>query len=169
MVVPESGLVVVEPLEVVVVVAVAVDAVVAAEVVAVVAGWVSVVETDTLAEFVPGPVETPGSVDAERLPLTPSWPAGAGERADSPAGSASHAAATPAVARAANPANAFCLRLYGGVMPCVIVAVASVGAGLGMAASSASNRALPSGGRPAGSFARACETSEARRAGASGR
>lgn len=176
MVVPESGLVVAEPLEVVVVapldvvVAVAVDAVVvAAEVVAVVAGCVSVVETDTFGGIVPSPVETPCSVDAEPLPLTLSWPAGAGEGADSPAGSANHAAATPAAASVANAANAFCLRLYDGVRPCVSGAVASVGAWLGIAASSASNKALPSGGRPDGSFASARATSEARRAGASGR
>ena len=175
MVVPESGLVVAEPLEVVVVapldvvVAVAVDAVVvAAEVVAVVAGCVSVVETDTFGGIVPSPVET-CSVDAEPLPLTLSWPAGAGEGADSPAGSANHAAATPAAASVANAANAFCLRLYDGVRPCVSGAVASVGAWLGIAASSASNKALPSGGRPDGSFASARATSEARRAGASGR
>lgn len=169
-----SGLVVVEPLVVVVgvvgVVAVVAVAEVAAvgEVVAVAAGCVSVVETGRLGGIAPGSFETPCSVDVERFPLTLSWPAGAGEGADSPAGSATHAAANPAVTRVANAANAFCLRLHGGVMPCVRGAVASVGAWLGIGASSASNRALPSGGRPAGSFTSARATSEARRGGASG-
>jgi hypothetical protein len=155
---------------VVVVVAVAVaEVAVVGEVVAAAAGCVSVVETGGLGGIVPGSVEIPCSVDVERFPVTLSWPAGAGEGADSPAGSATHAAANPAVTRAANAANAFCLRLPGGVMPCVMGAVASVGAWLEIGASSASNRALPSGGRPAGSFASASATSEARRGGASGR
>ena len=71
MVVPESGLVVVEPLEVVVAVAVVVavvEVVAVEEVVA--AGCVSEVETGPLAGIVPGSVETPSSVDAEPLPLT---------------------------------------------------------------------------------------------------
>jgi hypothetical protein len=167
-VVPESGLVVVEPLEVVVAVVVA-EVLAVVEVVAVVAGCVSVVETGALGGIVPSPVETSDSVGAERLPLTLSWPAGAGEGADSPAGSANHAAANPAVTRAANAANAFCLGLHRGATPSVRGAVASVGAWLGMAASSASKRALPSGGRLAGSFASARATSEARRGGASRR
>ena len=168
-VVPESGLVVVEPLEVVVAVAVVVavvEVVAVEEVVA--AGCVSEVETGTLAGIVPGSVETLCSVDAEPLPLTLS-PAGAGEGADSPAGSANHAAASPAAIRVANAANAFCLRLRGGVMPCGRGAVASVRAWLGIAAPSASNKALPSRGRPAGSFTSARATSEARQGGASRR
>jgi hypothetical protein len=122
------GLVVVEPLVVVVVVVAVVEVAAVGEVVAVAAGCVSVLETGRLGGIVPGSVETPCSVDVERFPLTLSWPAGAGEGADSPAGSATRAAANPAVTRVANAANAFCLRFHGGVMPCVRGAVASVGA-----------------------------------------
>jgi hypothetical protein len=169
-VVPTSGLVVVEPLEVVVAVVTVVAEVVAVEeVIAVAAGCVPEVETGALGGIVPSSVEAPCWVDVERCPPPLSWPAGAGGGADSRAGSANHAAATPAAPRVANAANAFCLRLYDGVMPCVSGAVASVGAWLGIAASSASNKALPSGGRLPGSFVSALATSVARRAGASGR
>jgi hypothetical protein len=96
-VVPTSGLVVVEPLEVVVAVVTVVAEVVAVEeVIAVAAGCVPEVETGALGGIVPSSVEAPCWVDVERCPPPLSWPAGAGGGADSRAGSANHAAATPA-------------------------------------------------------------------------